>query len=188
MRRIIINELMSLDGVIQGPGGPQEDSTNGFALGGWSATQWDETMHQIMTERMQRDYDLLLGRFTYDIWAAYWPFQNNPVAAKFNRIKKVCRYPNPAGGQLGEHHLAEWRDGRTGKSTKRQRRSRLTNVGQRRLYPVLAPAWPDRPDEHLDLPPGAGQRKKAVQGGDAFGQLQTNKTYLVFHGCDFDDV
>ena len=79
---------MSLDGVIQGPGGPQEDTSNGFALGGWSATQWDETMQQIMTERMQMNYDLLLGRFTYDIWAAYWPFQNDQIAAKFNGITK----------------------------------------------------------------------------------------------------
>jgi dihydrofolate reductase len=88
MRKIIINEFMSLDGVIQGPGGPDEDTTNGFKLGGWSATQWDETMHQVMAGQMYKDYDLLLGRFTYDIWAPYWPFQKSPIAEKFNGIKK----------------------------------------------------------------------------------------------------
>ena len=88
MRRIIINEFMSLDGVIQGPGGPDEDKSNGFELGGWSATQWDDVMHQAMDERMQADYDLLLGRFTYDIWAPYWPFQEGSIANKFNSITK----------------------------------------------------------------------------------------------------
>jgi len=88
MRRIIINEFMSLDGVIQGPGGPDEDKTGSFELGGWSATQWDDVMHQAMAERMQADYDLLLGRFTYDIWAPYWPLQNGSLADKFNGINK----------------------------------------------------------------------------------------------------
>jgi len=88
MRRIIINEFMSLDGVIQGPGGPDEDRSNGFELGGWSVTQWDHNMQQVMTKRMQMEYDLLLGRFTYEIWAPYWPFQNGPIADKFNSIKK----------------------------------------------------------------------------------------------------
>lgn len=89
MRRIITNEFMSLDGVIQGPGGPDEDTTGGFELGGWSVTQWDAHMEQFMDEIMNQDYDLLLGRFTYDIWAPYWPkVDNNPIAVKFNRITK----------------------------------------------------------------------------------------------------
>ncbi len=77
-----------MDGVIQGPGGPEEDTTNGFELGGWSATQWDDIMLKLMDEQMQLDYDLLLGRFTYDIWAPYWPSQKGPIAEKFNAIKK----------------------------------------------------------------------------------------------------
>ncbi|MEO6686321.1 MAG: dihydrofolate reductase family protein [Dyadobacter sp.] len=88
MRRIIINEFMSLDGVIQGPGGPDDDKTNGFELGGWSVTQWDNIMEQFMAERMEQDYDLLLGGFTYGIWAPYWPSQKGPIADKFNGIKK----------------------------------------------------------------------------------------------------
>lgn len=89
MRRIITNEFMSLDGVIQGPGGPDEDTTGGFELGGWSVTQWDAHMEKFMDEIMNQEYDLLLGRFTYNIWAPYWPnVQDNPIAEKFNRIKK----------------------------------------------------------------------------------------------------
>lgn len=80
---------MSLDGVIQAPGGPDEDTTGGFELGGWSVTQWDSIMEQAMAEGMQQPYDLLLGRFTYDIWAPYWPsITNGPIAEKFNRINK----------------------------------------------------------------------------------------------------
>jgi dihydrofolate reductase len=80
---------MSLDGVIQGPGGPQEDTTGGFDLGGWSATQWDKQMEQIMAENIEKPFDLLLGRFTYDIWAPYWPtISKGSIAEKFNRINK----------------------------------------------------------------------------------------------------
>lgn len=89
MRKIITNEFMSLDGIIQGPGGPDEDRTGGFELGGWSVTQWDDAMQQLMGGIMQSDYDLLLGRFTYDIWAPYWPsVEKGPIAEKFNSVKK----------------------------------------------------------------------------------------------------
>lgn len=89
MRRIITTSFMSLDGVIQGPGGPEEDKTGGFELGGWSVTQWDDVMQRVMAEETQKPYDLLLGRFTYDIWAPYWPtIKNGAIAEKFNRVRK----------------------------------------------------------------------------------------------------
>jgi dihydrofolate reductase len=88
MRKIIINEHLSLDGVIQGPGGPDEDRTGGFELGGWSAKHADDITRQSLAEALQEDYDLLLGRFTYEIWAPFWPHQTGPIAEKFNGIKK----------------------------------------------------------------------------------------------------
>jgi dihydrofolate reductase len=88
MRRIIINEHLSLDGVIQGPGGPDEDTSGGFELGGWSAKYGDDISDQSMMDAMAEDYDLLLGRVTFDIWEPYWPIQSGPIADKFNRIKK----------------------------------------------------------------------------------------------------
>jgi dihydrofolate reductase len=88
MRRIIINEHLSLDGVMQGPGGPDEDRTGGFELGGWSAKHADDITRQSLSEALQEDYDLLLGRFTYEIWAPFWPHQTGPIAEKFNGIKK----------------------------------------------------------------------------------------------------
>ncbi|MCF0050624.1 dihydrofolate reductase family protein [Dyadobacter sp. LJ53] len=88
MRRIIINEHLSLDGVIQGPGGPDEDTTGGFELGGWSATYADDITRESLFAALNEDYDLLLGRFTFDIWEPYWPKQSGPIAEKFNKIKK----------------------------------------------------------------------------------------------------
>ena len=88
MRKIIINEHLSLDGVIQGPGGPDEDTTGGFELGGWSATYSDDVTRETLFAALNEDYDLLLGRFTFDIWEPFWPNQSGPIAEKFNKIKK----------------------------------------------------------------------------------------------------
>ncbi|KAA0992961.1 dihydrofolate reductase family protein [Dyadobacter aurulentus] len=88
MRRIIINEHISLDGVIQGPGGPEEDRTGGFELGGWSAKYSDDLSGQTIIDAINQPYDLLLGRVTFQIWEPYWPFQSGPIADKFNSVKK----------------------------------------------------------------------------------------------------
>ena len=72
MRRLIVTTFLTLDGVMQAPGGPAEDD-DGFAFGGWSVNYWDELMHQTMGAFMGKPFDLLLGRKTYDIFAAYWP-------------------------------------------------------------------------------------------------------------------
>ncbi len=73
MRRIIVSTFLSLDGVMQAPGGPGEDPSGGFDQEGWSVNYWDERMGQIMTDFMGAPFDLLLGRKTYEIFAAYWP-------------------------------------------------------------------------------------------------------------------
>ena len=73
MRPLIVSTFLTIDGVLQAPGGPGEDEAGGFALGGWSVNYWDETMNQVMAESMSEPFDLLLGRKTYDIFAAYWP-------------------------------------------------------------------------------------------------------------------
>jgi dihydrofolate reductase len=89
MRKIIASTFLSLDGVMQAPGGPEEDPTHGFTLGGWSATYWDEGMHGEMGALMGQPFDLLLGRKTYEIFAAHWPFAgDNPVTALFNKATK----------------------------------------------------------------------------------------------------
>ena len=73
MRKIIVLEHISLDGVIQAPGGPEEDPSNGFAYGGWSAVYSDDEIGAALMKKINMPFDLLLGRKTFDIWAAYWP-------------------------------------------------------------------------------------------------------------------
>jgi dihydrofolate reductase len=91
MRRIIVATFTSLDGVMQAPGGPGEDPTGGFALGGWTAPHFDAALGASMGKIFGRPFDLLLGRKTYDIFAAHWPYvsdPNDPIAGLFNRVTK----------------------------------------------------------------------------------------------------
>ncbi len=73
MRRIIVLEHISLDGVIQAPGGPEEDNSGGFAYGGWTAPYSDAILGTLLGKQMNMPFDLLLGRKTFEIWASYWP-------------------------------------------------------------------------------------------------------------------
>ncbi|AXR60743.1 dihydrofolate reductase family protein [Leptospira mayottensis] len=73
MRKVIVLEFMSLDGVIQGGGGPEEDTSGGFAYGGWTVPYSDDVTRAVMNQQMNLPFDLLLGRKTFDIWAPYWP-------------------------------------------------------------------------------------------------------------------
>lgn len=73
MRKVIVLEHISMDGVIQAPGGPDEDPSGGFAHGGWIGSYSDEILGTALRRKMSLPFDLLLGRKTYDIWAPYWP-------------------------------------------------------------------------------------------------------------------
>ena len=73
MRRLMVTTFLTLDGVMQAPGGPGEDDSGGFTFGGWSVNYWDERMREFMTQTMRVPFDLLLGRRTYDIFVTYWP-------------------------------------------------------------------------------------------------------------------
>ena len=73
MRELIVPAFVTIDGVMQAPGGPDEDPTGGFAQGGWAVNHWDETMYGAMSEMLASPFDLLLGRKTYEIFAAHWP-------------------------------------------------------------------------------------------------------------------
>jgi dihydrofolate reductase len=92
MRKVIAAAFVSLDGVMQAPGGPDEDPTGGFEHGGWTAPYFDEALGQVMGESFGTPFDLLLGRKTYDIFAAHWPFVDSAdeaeIAGIFNRATK----------------------------------------------------------------------------------------------------
>ena len=88
MRKLTGAVFVSLDGVMQAPGGPEEDPTSNFQFGGWVAPHWSEDMGPF-EKLIDSDYDLLLGKRTYDIFAAYWPYnQDIPIGATFQRINK----------------------------------------------------------------------------------------------------
>ncbi|HWB03318.1 MAG TPA: dihydrofolate reductase family protein [Verrucomicrobiales bacterium] len=90
MRRLIASTFVSLDGVMQAPGGPEEDPTGGFTLGGWMFNYHDESVDLSEAGFDGRDRDLVLGRRTYEIFEAYWPYQpgDNPIAKTLNAAKK----------------------------------------------------------------------------------------------------
>jgi dihydrofolate reductase len=90
MRKIITTTFITLDGIVQAPGGPKEDTSGGFTQGGWSANYWDDVMGGIMGGFMELPFELLLGKRTYDIFAAFWPNtkQDQAVASPFNATKK----------------------------------------------------------------------------------------------------
>jgi len=89
MRRLAVQTFLSLDGVMQAPGGPEEDPTGGFAHGGWTVNYWDDVMSQVMSQAMGGTFDPLLGRKTYDIFAAHWPYaKDDPFAARLNDATK----------------------------------------------------------------------------------------------------
>jgi len=73
MRKVIVLEFITLDGVIQAGGGPEEDTSGGFAYGGWQAPYSDDVLGTVMNRQMNMPFDLLLGRKTFEIWAPYWP-------------------------------------------------------------------------------------------------------------------
>ena len=90
MRKLIATAMVSLDGVMQAPGGPQEDPTGGFAFGGWSFPYWDDDPGRDMRGLDGKDREIVLGRRTYEIFEAYWPYQpaDNPIAQALNAARK----------------------------------------------------------------------------------------------------
>ena len=90
MRKLIATTMVSLDGILQAPGGPEEDPTGGFAFGGWSFPFWDDAPNRDMRGLDGKDRELVLGRRTYEIFEAYWPYQaaDNPIAKTLNAAKK----------------------------------------------------------------------------------------------------
>ncbi|MDD5168147.1 MAG: dihydrofolate reductase family protein [Syntrophales bacterium] len=115
MRKLIVLSFITLDGVMQAPGGPEEDPSGGFKYGGWVAGYADDFFGKVMVEQMSRPFDLLLGRITYEIFAAHWPYvktDGDPIAAGINNAKKYVASLTPikldwANSQLITGDVAE---------------------------------------------------------------------------------
>lgn len=106
MRTIRTATFVSIDGVMQAPGGPQEDPSGGFRFGGWNFPWWDEPLEQLMGEAMAGPFDLLLGRRTWEIFAAHWPYQDDEIGRLFNAAAKyVAAGPDTALDWANSHRL-----------------------------------------------------------------------------------
>ena len=117
MRKIVANTFITVDGVMQAPGGPEEDPTSGFDYGGWSVNYWDEMMAKVLMDGLlAKPFDLLLGRKTYDIFAAHWPFvKNDPdkmnamAAGQAQWSEEICGLKDAFKSQLGKLHANQGR-------------------------------------------------------------------------------
>ncbi len=132
MRKIIVLEFLTLDGVMQAPGGPTEDTSGNFKFGGWTAPYFDEVSGKEMGKQMKGEYDLLLGHKTYDIFAGYWPkhtetwpqvnkitkyvvsktlkkskWENTVIVKDTNELKKLKNSDGPALQVYGSGNLAQ---------------------------------------------------------------------------------
>jgi dihydrofolate reductase len=101
MRKIIVGAQVSMDGVMQAPGGPTEDPTQGFKFGGWAMPYFDDAAGEEI-DRLFKDFDLLLGRKTYEIFAAYWPYQDEhgPVGDITKAFKDCTKYAVSRSGEV----------------------------------------------------------------------------------------
>lgn len=88
MRKIVVLSFITLDGIMQAPGGPEEDTSGGFRYGGWTVPYFDEFLGKLMDEQMNKPFDLLLGRKTYEIFASYWPYHKS----EWPGVNKATKY------------------------------------------------------------------------------------------------
>jgi len=92
MRKIIVLTFLTIDGVMQAPGGPEEDTSGGFTYGGWTVPYFDEFLGEVMGEQMGRPFDLLLGRKTFEVFASYWPHHEDEGAGINAATKYVASH------------------------------------------------------------------------------------------------
>ena len=141
MRKIIGAAFVSLDGVMQAPGGPTEDPTGGFSCGGWLAPIFDEAVGNRIGELFGGEFDLLLGRRTYDIFAAYWPFASDEEKGIRDPFDRATKYVVTGGDQPLSWRNSERLAGMEAiAAVKRTAGPDLVIQGSSTLYPQLLAA------------------------------------------------
>lgn len=187
MRKLTGAVFQSLDGVMQAPGGPEEDPSGGFRFGGWSTNFWDESMNgpagKIYDEP---DYDLLLGKRTYDIFAAHWPYNlDQPIGAKFQRIDKyVLTHSGDPLTWENSHRLS----GDTAEAIGGLKRSEgrdLLIQGSSTLYPPLLAAGLIDRLILMTFPVMLGEGKRIFDGSEKPGALQLVDHFVSDKGVIF---
>jgi dihydrofolate reductase len=186
MRKLTGAVFLSLDGVMQAPGGPDEDPTSGFRFGGWSFHFWDESLEKPFGKVIDADYDLLLGKRTYDIFSAYWPNnRDNPIGEKFQRINKyVLTHSDEPLTWDHSHKLS----GDTAEAVAKLKRSGgrdLLIQGSSTLYgPLLSAGLLDRLVVMV-FPVVLGEGKGIFDGSKASGSLKLEEHSISDKGVVF---
>lgn len=178
MRKLTGAVFVSLEGVMQAPGGPEEDPSGGFRFGGWVAPHWSANMGPF-EKLIDSEYDLLLGKRTYDIFAAYWPYnQDIPIGATFQRINKyVLTHSDEPLEWENSHRLS----GDTAEAVAELKRSEgrdLLIQGSSTLYvPLLAAGLVDRL-MLMTFPILLGDGKRIFDGSEKPGALKLVDSFV----------
>jgi dihydrofolate reductase len=172
MRKLTGAVFLSLDGVMQAPGGPEEDPSGGFRFGGWTQPFWGEDMGPF-EDLITSDYGLLLGKRTYDIFAAYWPYnQDDPIGAKFQRINKYVLTHSAAPLEWDNSHRLSGDTAAAVAELKRSEGCDLLIQGSSTLYvPLLAAGLIDRL-VLMTFPVLLGEGKRIFDGSEKPGALK----------------
>lgn len=165
MRKVRLSTFLTLDGVMQAPGGPTEDWTGGFPFGGWLAPHFDESVGEMIDWWIGRDYDLLLGRKTYEIFAAHWPDQDDEIGRTFNAIDKHVMAGKDTPLTWANSHRLEGEPGEAVRRLKAQGDRDLLIQGSGQLVQALLAA--DLVDEMtlMVFPVLLGQGKRLFREG-----------------------
>jgi dihydrofolate reductase len=183
MRKLTGAVFVSLDGIMQAPGGPEEDPTGDFHHGGWVQPLWDADMGPF-EQLIMGDYDLLLGKRTYDIFAAYWPYhQDDPVGALFERIDKyVLTHSDEPLEWQNSHKLAGATAGDAVAGLKRSAGRDLLIQGSSTLYPPLLSAGLIDRLILLTFPVVLGHGKRIFDGSQAPGAMKLVDHFVTAKG------
>jgi dihydrofolate reductase len=172
MRKLTGSVFLSLDGVMQAPGGPEEDPTSNFRFGGWVQPFWAEDMGPF-EQLIMAEYDLLLGKRTYDIFAAYWPYnQDDPIGEKFQRINKYVLTHSDEPLEWDNSHRLSGDTADAVRELKQTEGRDLLIQGSSTLYiPLLAAGLIDRL-VLITFPILLGEGKRIFDGSEQPGALK----------------
>jgi dihydrofolate reductase len=187
MRKLTGAVFVSLDGVMQAPGAPEEDPTSDFRYGGWAHPFWDESMHSSPFENViGAEYDLLLGKRTYDIFSAYWPYnQDNPIGEKFQRINKYVLTHSDDPLRWDNSHRLSGNTAEAVAALKRSEGRDLLIQGSSTLYaPLLAAGLIDQL-VLMTFPVVLGGGKRIFDGSQVPGALKLVDHFVSNKGVVF---
>lgn len=187
MRKLTGAVFLSLDGVMQAPGGPEEDPSGGFRLGGWTFPFWDSSADVPMAKILEEpDYDLLLARRTYDIFASYWPYnQEGPIGTRFQRINKYVLTHSAEPLSWENSHKLSGDTAKTVAELKQTKGRDLLIQGSSTLYPPLLSAGLIDRLILMSFPVVLGKGKRIFNGSEKPGALKLTDHFVSDTGVIF---